>query len=153
MFFWNSLAFSMIQQTLAIWSLVPLPFLNPAYTSGSFSVQVLLKPCLKDFEHYLASMWNEHKWYYEYSLALPVWGIGMKTNTFQSCGHCWVFQICWHNEWNTLTALFLGILNSSAGIQTPPLSLFIILPEDHLTSHSRTSGFRQRPHHCGYLVH
>ena len=29
-FFWNSLAFSMIQQMLAIWSLVPLPFLNPA---------------------------------------------------------------------------------------------------------------------------
>ena len=32
--FWNSLAFSMIQWTLAIWSLVPLPFLNPAWTSG-----------------------------------------------------------------------------------------------------------------------
>ena len=35
MFFWNSLAFSMIQRMLAIWSLVPLPFLNPACTSGS----------------------------------------------------------------------------------------------------------------------
>ena len=33
MFFWNSLAFSMIQWMLAIWSLVPLPFLNPAWTS------------------------------------------------------------------------------------------------------------------------
>ena len=33
MFFWNSLAFSMIYWILAIWSLVPLPFLNPAYTS------------------------------------------------------------------------------------------------------------------------
>ena len=27
-----------------------------------FSVHVLLKPNLKDFEHYLASMWNEHSW-------------------------------------------------------------------------------------------
>ena len=35
MFFWNSLAFSMLQQMLAIWSLVPLPFLNPAWMSGS----------------------------------------------------------------------------------------------------------------------
>ena len=35
MFFWNSLAFSMIQQMLAIWSLVPLPFLKPAWTSES----------------------------------------------------------------------------------------------------------------------
>ena len=34
MFFWNSLAFSMIQRMLAIWSLVPLPFLKPAWTSG-----------------------------------------------------------------------------------------------------------------------
>ena len=32
--FWNPLAFSMIQQMLAIWSLVPVPFLNPAWTSG-----------------------------------------------------------------------------------------------------------------------
>ena len=29
MFFWNSLAFSMIQWMLAIWSLVPLSFVNP----------------------------------------------------------------------------------------------------------------------------
>ena len=29
-FFWNSLAFLMIQQMLAILSLVPLPFLNPS---------------------------------------------------------------------------------------------------------------------------
>ena len=35
MFFWNSLAFSMIQRMLALWSLVPLPFLKPAWTSGS----------------------------------------------------------------------------------------------------------------------
>ena len=33
--FWNSFAFSMIQWILAIWSLVPLPFLKPAWTSGN----------------------------------------------------------------------------------------------------------------------
>ena len=32
---WTELAFSMIQQMLAIWSLVPLPFLSPAWTSRS----------------------------------------------------------------------------------------------------------------------
>ena len=36
------LSFSMIQWMLAIWSLVPLPFLKPAWTSGS-SVQRSLK--------------------------------------------------------------------------------------------------------------
>ena len=49
---------------LVIWSLVPLPFLNPACTDSiycwKFSVCVLLKPNLKDFEHYLASIWNEY---------------------------------------------------------------------------------------------
>ena len=35
MFFWNSFTFSMIQWMLAIWSLVCLPFLKPAWTSGS----------------------------------------------------------------------------------------------------------------------
>ena len=35
MFFWNFLDFSVIQQTLAVWSLIPLPFQNPACTSGS----------------------------------------------------------------------------------------------------------------------
>ena len=39
-----------IQQMLAIWSLVPLPFLNPAYTSGRSQFMHL-----KDFEHCLAS--------------------------------------------------------------------------------------------------
>ena len=33
--FWNSLAFSMSQQMLAIWFLLPLPFLKPAWTSAS----------------------------------------------------------------------------------------------------------------------
>ena len=34
-FSWNYLAFLMIQIMLAIWSLVPLHFLNPACTYGS----------------------------------------------------------------------------------------------------------------------
>ena len=34
-FFWNSLAFSMIQWMLAIWSLLPLPCLNSAWILGS----------------------------------------------------------------------------------------------------------------------
>ena len=45
MFFWNSLPFSMIQQILAIWSLVLLSFLKPALTSGissSYTVEASL---------------------------------------------------------------------------------------------------------------
>ena len=50
MFFWNSLAFLMIQRMLAIWFLFPLPLLKPAWTSG------------KDhgiwFHHFMGNRWG-----------------------------------------------------------------------------------------------
>ena len=58
-FFWNFLAFSMIQQMLAIWSLVLLPFLKPAGTPGS-SWFTILQAWLENFEHYFTSMWDEY---------------------------------------------------------------------------------------------
>ena len=60
-----------------------------------------------------------------------------------SCGHCWVFQICWHIECSTFTASSFRIWNSSAGIPSPPLALFVVmLPKAHLTSQSTISGSR-----------
>ena len=62
----------------------------------------------------------------------------MKTDLFQCCGHCWVFQICWHIECSTFTASSFRIWKSSTGIPSPPLALFIVmLSKAHLTSHSR----------------
>ena len=67
----------------------------------------------------------------------------MKTDLFQSCGHCWVFQICWHIECSTFTALSLRIWNSSTGIPSPPVALFIVmLAKALLTSLSMMSGSR-----------
>ena len=67
----------------------------------------------------------------------------MKTDLFQSCGHCWVFQICWHIEYSTFTASSIRIWNSSIGIPSPPLALFVVmLPMARLSSHSRMSGSR-----------
>ena len=52
--------------------------------------------------------------------------------------HCWVFQIFWHTECSTLTDSPIRIWNSSAGIASPPLALcLVVLPNAHLTSHSR----------------
>ena len=51
-------------------------------------------------------------WEFEHSLALPFFGTGLKTDLFQSCGHCWVFQICWHIECSTFTASSFRIWNS-----------------------------------------
>ena len=68
---------------------------------------------------------------------------GMKTDLFQSCGHCWVFPVCWHIECSTFTASSFRIWNSSTGIPSPPVALFVVmLPKALLTSHSRMSGFR-----------
>ena len=65
----------------------------------------------------------------------------MKTNLFQSCGHCWVFQMCWHIECSIFTASSFRIWKSSSGIPSPLLALFVVmLPKAHLTSHSRMSG-------------
>ena len=93
--FWNSLAFTMIQQMLVIWSLVPLPFLNPAWRSGnsqfmnSWSLACrILSTTLLTCEMNAIVQWFEH------FLALLFFGTGMKTDLFQSYGHCWVFQIC-----------------------------------------------------------
>ena len=80
-------------------------------------------------------------WWLEHSFVLPFLGSGMRIEVFQSCGHCWVFQICWHIECSTLMAPSFRVLNSSPRILSHPLaSLTAVLPKAHLTSHSRMSG-------------
>ena len=54
-----------------------------------FSVHVLQKPSLQDFEHILlACEMSAIVQYFEHSLALTFLEIGMETDLFQSCGHC-----------------------------------------------------------------
>ena len=104
-----------------------------------FMVHLLLKPGLENYEHYFASAWYECK----HSLSLPFLGIGIKTDLFQFCGHCWVFQICWPIEYSTFTASSFRIWNSSTGIPSHPRALFLVmLPKTHLSSHSKISGSR-----------
>ena len=134
----------MIQWMLAIWSLVPLPFLKPAWTSGSSRFMYCWSLAWRILSiTLLACEMSAIVQQFEHSLALPFFGIGMKTDLFQSCGHCWVFQICWHIEGSTFTASSSRIWNSSTGIPSSPLALFIgMLSKAHLTSHSRMSGSR-----------
>ena len=100
-------------------------------------------------------MWNECNCSeFEHSLALPFSRIGMKTDLSQSCGHCWVFPICWHTECSTFKASSFRIWNSSSGIPSPPLALLIVIfPKVHLTLHSRCLALGEWPHHHGYLGH
>ena len=109
-----------------------------------FSVHVLFKPCLENFEHFFASL----RWVQLCSSLNILWhclslGLEWKPDLFQSSGHCLVFQICWHIECSTLTASSFRIWNSSAGILSPPLAFFmVVLLNAGLTSHSKMSGSR-----------
>ena len=125
---------------LAIWSLVPLPFLNPAWAYGISQ----FKYCWRlAWRNYFGGMWGECNWVVvEHSLKSLFLGIARK-RPYQSFRHYWVFHICWHIECSTLLASSFRIWNSSTGIPSPPLALFIvILPKVHWTSHSRMSGSR-----------
>ena len=110
----------------------------------NFTVSVLLKPGLENCEHCFTSVWDECN-------CAVVWGfLGIsflwdwnENWPFQPCGHCWVFHISWHIEYNTFTASSFRIWNSLTGIPWPPLALFVVtLPKAHLTSHSRMSYSR-----------
>ena len=115
-----------------------------------FSVHILLKPGLKDFERYLTSMRNKCSC----TVVWTVFGIAMKTDIFQSCDRRWVFQICRHTEYSTLTASSFRIWNSLSGIPSPPLALFIImLPKAHLSSPPGCLPLDEWPQHCGYPDH
>ena len=74
-----------------------------------FTVHLLLKPGLENFENYLTSVWDECHcaviWTF-FGIAL-IWYLN-KNRLFQSCGHCWLFQICWHIEYSTFTASSFG---------------------------------------------
>ena len=107
-----------------------------------FSVHIVLRHILENFEHYFVSMWDECNcaviWAFFGIAFLWDWN---ENWLCQSCGHCWIFQICWHIECSTFTASSFRIWNSSAGIRSPPLVLFtVMLPKVHFTSHSRMSG-------------
>ena len=107
-----------------------------------FSVHVLLKHGLENFEHYFASTWNECNcvvvWTFFEVALLWDWN---ENGSFPV--HCWVFQICWHIECNTFTVPSFRIWKRATGIPSPPLALFVVmLPKAHLTSHSRMSGSR-----------
>ena len=118
-----------------------------------FTVHVLLKPGLENFEHYFASVWDECS-------CMVVW-------TFFGIAFLWDwnehwpfpilwpllnFQICWHIECSTFTASSFRVWNSSTGIPSPPLALYVLmLPKAHLTSGCLALG--QWSHHRGYLGH
>jgi len=129
----------MIQWMLAVWSLLLLPFLNPAWTSGSswftycgsLAWRILcvrwvqLCSSLNILWHYL-SLGLEWK----LTFSSPV-----ATAEFSQFAGILSGALSQHH--------LSGFENSSTGIPSPPLALFVVmLSKAHLTSHSRMSGSR-----------
>ena len=109
-----------------------------------FMVHVLLKPGLGNFDHYFASMWNECNC----AVIWAFFGIVFLWDWNEN----WPFPVLWPllsfpyllAYWvSTFTTSSFRIGNSSTGIPSPPLLLFVVmLPKAHLTSHSRMSDTR-----------
>ena len=93
-----------------------------------FTVHTLLKSGLENFQHYFTSVCDKCNC----AVLLTVFGIAFIWNCneswlFQPCGHCRVFQICWHIECTPFIALSFRYRNSSTGFLSPPLALFIVM--------------------------
>ena len=132
----------------------------------NFFVHVLLKP--ENFEHYFTSMWDEYNCTVVWTFLGIAFLLDWNENwPFPVRVHCWVFPVCWHIECSTFTASSFRIWNSSTGIPSPPLALFIVMhPKARLTSHSKMSGCTQYPiplgqvlalksnhcHHCWHVL-
>ena len=126
-----------------IGNLISSAFSKTSLNIWKFTVHVLLKPSLENFEHYFTSMWDECS-------CVVVWaffGIAFLWDWNEN----WPFPVLWpllsfpnlHIECSTFTASSFWIWNSSTRIQSPLLALFIVmLPKAHLTSHSRMSSSR-----------
>ena len=134
----------MIQQSLVIWSLVPLAFSKSSLNIWTFTVHILLKPGLENFECYLANVWND------FSCAV-VWTF-FSITFFGGWNKSWSLPVLWPLlsfpnvlalECSTFTSSSFRIWNSSVGIPSSPLALLVVMfPKALLTSHSKMSGSR-----------
>ena len=132
----------MIQWMLAIWSLVPLPFLKPAWTSGSSQFTYWWSLAWRILN--ITSVWDECNCV----VVEAFFGIAFLWDWNEN----WPFPVLWPllnfpdllTYWvQHFTVSSFRIWNSSAGIPSAPLALFVMmLPKAHLTSHSRMSGSR-----------
>ena len=124
MFFWNSLDFFDAPTSVSNLISGSFAFSKASLNFWTFIIHVLLKLGLENFELYFASLWDACNCVVVWAFfGLLFFGTGMKTNLFQSCSHCCVFQICCHIECSTLTASSFRILFKSISVDVCRCSL------------------------------
>ena len=91
-----------------MWSLFPLPFLNPAWTSGSswLTYYWSLAWTISSTTLLACEMSATTLLQFDHSLALPFFEISIKIDIFQSWSQGWIFQMCWHIECRILNLKF-----------------------------------------------
>ena len=99
-------------------------------------VHILLKPGLKNFEHYFTSVWDECNcmvFWTSFGIAF-LWDWN-ENWPFPVLWPLLSFEIFWHIECHTFTASSFRIWNSSMEISSPALTqFFMMLPKAHLTA-------------------
>ena len=141
----------MIQQTNLISG--SSAFSKSSLNIWQFTGHILLKAGLENSEHYFTSVWDECN-------CIVVWaffGVAFLWDWNEN----WPFPVLWPMlRFSDLLAywvqhfhsLIFRIWNSSTGIPSPPLALFVvILPKSYLTSHSGCLALGEWSHHCDYL--
>jgi len=106
---------------LLIWFLVPL-LSKSSLNIWKFSVHILLKPSLENFEHYFARMWNECNCVVVWTLFVIAFLWDWNENR--------LFPVLWSPNFlaywvQHFKASSFRIWNSSTGIPSPPLALFV----------------------------
>ena len=126
-FFWNSLVFFYDPTDISNFISGSSVFSKPSLNIWKFSVHILLKPGLENFEHYFACVWNECN-------CVVVWtffGIAFLWDWNEN----WPFLVLWPllsfpnllaYECSTFIVSSFRIWNSSAEIPSPPLALFVV---------------------------
>ena len=116
-------------------------FSKTSLNNWKFTVHILLKPGLENFEYYFTSVWDECNC----AVVWTFFGIAFLWDWNEN----WPFPVLWPllsfpnmlAYWvQNLHSIIFRILNTSTVIPSPPLALFVVmLPQAHLTSHSRMS--------------
>ena len=117
-------------------------FSKTSLNTWKFTVHVLLKPGLENFEHYFTSMWDECN-------CAVVWAF-FRITFLWDWNENWPFPVLWPllsfpnllaywmQHFHSIIFQDLKQLNWNP---SPLLALFVVmLSKAHLTSHSRTSG-------------
>ena len=159
MFFWNSLDF--FDDPADVGNLISgsSALSKTSLDICKFMVHVLLKPRLENIEHYFTNVWDECNcvvvwaffgiaflWDWNESWPFPVlWPLLSFPNLLY-----FTFQICWHIKCSTFTASSFRIWNSSTGIPSPPLALFLRPTWLHIPG---CLALDEWSHHHDYLDH